>query len=69
MAEINKENFSALKGEMEDAFRKELEEQSSKGKGFRRAASISIWLFTLIIGAALGAYFKDMVTWFKLAML
>ena len=50
---------------MGQVLRDELTQQSEQGKTLRRIVSISIWLFTLIIGAALGAYFIDIVLWVK----
>lgn len=61
LAKTSQEQFSALKSEMESALRQELIAQSEKGKGVRRLASAVIWLLTLIIGAALGTYFKETV--------
>jgi len=64
LAETNKEAFEAFREEMEDALRNELTEQANHGKRLRQIASAIIWLVTLIIGAALGSYFKDIVAWF-----
>ena len=63
LASTNQEQFAALRQEMEDALRKQLIEESKKGKNMRRFVSSLIGLFTLIAGAALGAYFKDIVAW------
>lgn len=65
LAETNKEAFEAFRIEMEDALRKELTEQANNGKRLRQVASGIIWLVTLIVGAALGTYFKDIITWFS----
>ncbi len=61
LANTNRESFDAFRAEMEDALRKELQEQAEKGKRIRRTVSIILWVITLIVGAALGAYFKDVV--------
>ena len=63
LANTNQEQFAALRQEMEDALRRQLIEESQKGKNMRRFISFLIGLFTLIAGAALGAYFKDIVGW------
>jgi hypothetical protein len=59
LAETNKEAVAALRIEMEDALRKELDRNSREGSTIRRALSGIWWLITLVLGAALGAYFKD----------
>ena len=41
--------------------RKELVEQSQRGRGARMSASFIGWGLTLLVGAALGAYFRDVV--------
>jgi len=63
LAEISQEKFEAFRLEMEETLRKEIIAQSDKGKRARQIASFLIWFFTLILGAALGTYFKDIVTW------
>lgn len=35
----------------------------TQGKTPRRLASAFLWLLTLVLGAALGAYFKEIVAW------
>jgi len=69
LANTNKAKFSAIRQEMEDALRQQLVEQSEQGKGLRRFVSVLIGLVTLIAGAALGAYFKDIVAWFNVVQL
>jgi hypothetical protein len=64
LADTNQEKFAAFREEMEEALRNELIQQSEQGKKLRRVASITIWFITLILGAALGAYFKDIVKLF-----
>lgn len=59
LAHTNREAFEAFRLEMERALRKELHEQSEKGKRVRQAVSVILWVVTLLVGAALGAYFKD----------
>jgi predicted RNase H-like nuclease (RuvC/YqgF family) len=63
LANTNQEKFSLYKEEMASALRSELTEQSEQGKTQRRVASILLWLITLILGAGLGAYFKDIMQW------
>lgn len=48
---------------MESALRQELVAQSERGKTTRQIASFMLWLLTLILGAALGAYFKEIIAW------
>ncbi len=64
LANTSQEKFSAFKTEMEDVLRGQLLQHSDKGKGQRRFISIVITITTLIIGAGLGAYFKDIVALF-----
>ncbi len=64
LAQTNKQAFDAFRAEMENALRKELQEQAVKGKRVRQFVSIFLWFVTLIIGAALGTYFKDIVAFF-----
>ncbi|MDX6385593.1 MAG: hypothetical protein QOK48_3166 [Blastocatellia bacterium] len=63
LAETSQEQFAAFKAEMETVLRQELVAQSEKGKAMRRLASAVLWVVTLIIGAALGAYFKEVLAW------
>lgn len=63
LAHTNKNAFEAFRTEMELALRKELQEQAEKGKRIRQVVSILLWLVTLIAGAALGTYFKNIVTY------
>jgi hypothetical protein len=65
-AAISEEHFAVIRGEIEDALRQQLVAQSEKGKGVRRAVSLFIWLVTLLLGAALGTYFKEVIAWLKL---
>jgi DNA repair ATPase RecN len=58
LAQTNQDALAAFKAELEETVRKELTAQSEKGKHIRRVASIMIWLVTLILGAALGAYLE-----------
>jgi len=68
LAETNQKEFQAFRQEMEDALRHELMEQAQKGKRLRQVASLTIWIITLLLGAVLGTYFKDIVAWSKLAL-
>lgn len=65
LAKTSQEQFAAFKLEMEDALRQELLAQSEKGKGIRRFASAMLWVITLVLGAALGTYFKDVLEWVR----
>lgn len=65
LADTNEEKFSAFKEEMGQALRLELEQQSEEGRLLRRISSIFIWIVTLLLGAALGSYFKEIVNWFS----
>lgn len=67
LADTNKEAFDAFKVEMEEALRKELVEQANKGKRTRQVVSFVLWGVTLVIGAALGSYFKEIVAWIGFA--
>jgi hypothetical protein len=35
----------------------------AKGKRLRQFVSAAIWLVTLVLGAALGTYFKEVFAW------
>lgn len=61
LAQTNKQEFAAFREEMEESLRKELKEQADKGKHLRQMASFLLWILTLVAGAVLGAYFKDIV--------
>jgi DNA repair ATPase RecN len=63
LARTGQDQFAAFKAEMEAALRQELASQSERGKTMRRLASAFLWLVTLILGAALGTYFKELVAW------
>jgi small-conductance mechanosensitive channel len=63
LANTNREAFAALRAEMEDALRSELVAQASRGRRLRQAASFIVWLVTLILGAALGVYFPQLIIW------
>ena len=63
LASTNQEKFSSYRQEMEEMLRQELVSQSEKGKKLRRTVSFAIWAFTLVSGAALGAYFKEIMLW------
>ncbi|ELB2184811.1 TPA: hypothetical protein ACVOZB_004497 [Vibrio diabolicus] len=63
LAATNEAKFSAFKEQMAESLKAELVAQSNEGKNLRRAASAFIWLLTLVVGAALGTYFKEIVQW------
>ena len=65
LAATKKEQFSALRSEMEAALRAELVAQSEKGKRVRQFGSFVFWIINLLIGAALGIYFPQIVNWAK----
>jgi CHASE3 domain sensor protein len=65
LVKTNQEELAAFRGEMEESLRKELTEQAAKGRRLRQVASLLIWIITLVAGAALGAYFKDIVDWIQ----
>ena len=63
LVNTNQAQFAAFRQEMEESLRKQLIAQSKQGRRLRQAASAIISLITLLTGAALGAYFKDIVQW------
>lgn len=67
LADTNKEAFDAFRLEMEEVLRKELVEQTNTGKHIRQLATCIIWLITLIAGAALSTYFKEVLVWAGIA--
>ena len=48
-----------VRQEIETALREELVRQSRTGRGKRRVASALPWIITLVLGAALGSYFRE----------
>ena len=65
LAKTGKEQFSAFRSEMEAVLRRELETQSEKGKTARKIVSALLWVVTLVLGAALGTYFKEVIDWMR----
>jgi hypothetical protein len=65
LAATNQQQFAAFRMEMEEVLRHELVAQAEKGRRLRQTASFAIWLITLVLGAWLGTYFKDVWGWFK----
>lgn len=61
LAETNQKAFGAFKVEMEEAIRKQLQAETEKGKRARQIVSFAFWVITLVLGAALGAYFIPLV--------
>lgn len=59
LAETNQGAVSAVRQEIESTLREELVRQSKAGRGTRRIASALLWMATLILGAALGSYFRE----------
>lgn len=66
LAKTGKEQFSAFRSEMEAVLRRELETQSEKGKTARKIVSALLWVVTLVLGAALGTYFKEVLNWIRI---
>ena len=65
LAKTNRDQFDAFRSEMEETVRDELVEQANKDVGIRRLVSFLLWLITLFLGAALGHYFANIVSFFK----
>ena len=65
LATTNQQQFAAFRSEIEEVLRKELMAQAEKGRRPRQVASFTIWLFTLVLGAWLGTYFKEVLAWAK----
>jgi hypothetical protein len=65
MAATNQQAVAAFRAELEDALRRELSGQANKGKRLRQVASFIVWILTLVLGAALGAYFPEIVAWLR----
>jgi hypothetical protein len=63
LATANRQLSDAMRAEMEEMLRKELIAQAEKGRKLRQLASFAIWLVTLVLGAWLGTYFKDVLVW------
>jgi len=65
LASANEKQTAAIRAELEKVIRDELIAQGNKGRRLRQAASFIVWTLTLVIGAALGAYFLDIVEYIK----
>jgi predicted RNase H-like nuclease (RuvC/YqgF family) len=65
LAETNQKAFEAFKEELEETLRKELRAESERGKRARQVVSLAFWIITLVLGAALGAYFIPLVTFLR----
>lgn len=65
LAATNLQNTAAFRAELEEALRRELTAQANRGKRLRQMVSFTVWLLTLILGAALGAYFPQVVNWLR----
>lgn len=63
MAATSEKAVAAFRLELEEALRTELTAQANRGKRLRQLASFTVWFLTLILGAALGAYFPQLVQW------
>ena len=61
LAKTNQEAFTPMRVEMEKTIREQLIAQANQGKRMRQFASFLVWFVTLVLGAALGAYFTDVV--------
>jgi hypothetical protein len=61
LAKTNQEAFGPMRLEMERAIREQLIARANQGKRMRQIASFIVWLVTLVLGAALGAYFDPLV--------
>ncbi len=59
LSDTNQGAVLAVRQEIETALREELVRQSKTGRGTRRVASALLWITTLVIGAALGSYFRE----------
>lgn len=65
LATANEAQAAAFRAEIEQTIRRELESQANRGKRLRQFASAVVWVVTLVLGAALGAYFTAIVAWAK----
>jgi len=61
LAQSNKQVFDAFRKEMEGGMRVQLRAELEKGKRARQVSSFIVWSATLVIGAALGEYFKPIL--------
>lgn len=65
IAATNKDQIEAYKAELGEIIRAEIEVQSNKGRRLRQFLAAAGWGGTLIAGAALGTYFKEIIVWVK----
>ena len=63
LAATNQQQFAAFRTEIEEVLRKELVAQAERGRRLRQAVSSAMWLLTLVLGAWLGTYFKEVLAW------
>ena len=62
LANTNSQAADAIRDEIRASIRDELVSQSETGRTIRRIASLVIWSLTLILGAALGNYFDEILS-------
>lgn len=63
IAAVHRDATTALRQEIEETLRRELIAQSNEGKRVRQVASLALWVFTLVVGAAAGVYYPRVEAW------
>ena len=63
LATMAESQAKAVREELTNTIRNELEAHTKKGRRVRQLVSLAAWLATLILGAALSSYFKDIWVW------
>jgi hypothetical protein len=63
LAQANASTVQAIRTQIEASVRQELENQTKRGRKLRQAISVSSWVISLLVGAALGAHWTKVEEW------
>lgn len=65
LVKADEPTIRAMRSQMEEAVRRELEQQSLRGRRLRQVLAAVGWLFTLLIGSAMGSHWKEIEDWIR----
>ena len=63
LAQANAATVKAIRAQIEEAVRDELGTQARRGRRLRQVVSITSWIVSLLLGAALGAHWNKVEAW------
>jgi len=63
LAQANAVTVKAIRAQIEEAVRDELGAQAGHGRRLRQTVSITSWILSLLLGAALGAHWSKVEAW------